>query len=85
MTVVAAMTVAAMTVVSAMTRGAGSGVSFSSRLSVGRRGSCLGIFFGARGPLGGHGNLETTARYSHVATPTLREVTSPLEPLGLTI
>ena len=33
----------------------------------------------------GHRKLETTARYSHVATRTLREVTSPLEHLVLTI
>ena len=31
----------------------------------------------------GHRKLETTARYSHVATRTLSEVTSPLEHLGL--
>lgn len=29
----------------------------------------------------GHKKLETTALYSHVATRTLREVTSPLESL----
>ena len=33
----------------------------------------------------GHRKLETTARYSHVATRTLSEVTSPLEHLVLTI
>jgi len=33
----------------------------------------------------GHRKLETTARYSHVATRTLCEVTSPLEHLVLTI
>jgi len=32
----------------------------------------------------GHRKLETTARYSHVATRTLSEVTSPLEHLALT-
>ncbi len=31
----------------------------------------------------GHRKLETTARYSHVATPTLGEVTSPLDQLTL--
>ena len=31
----------------------------------------------------GHRKLETTARYSHVATRTLSEVTSPLEQLTL--
>ncbi len=31
----------------------------------------------------GHRKLETTARYSHVATHTLSEVTSPLEQLAL--
>ena len=31
----------------------------------------------------GHRKLETTARYSHVATRTISEVTSPLEQLAL--
>jgi site-specific recombinase XerD len=31
----------------------------------------------------GHRKLETTARYSHVATRTLGEVTSPLDQLRL--
>ena len=31
----------------------------------------------------GHQKLENTARYSHVATRTLSEVTSPLEHLDL--
>ena len=31
----------------------------------------------------GHRKLNTTARYSHVATHMLREVTSPLEQLAL--
>jgi len=31
----------------------------------------------------GHRKLETTARYSHVATRMLGEVTSPLEQLAL--
>ena len=31
----------------------------------------------------GHRKLETTARYSHVATRTLSEVTSPLDQLGI--
>ena len=30
----------------------------------------------------GHKKLDTTARYSHVATRTIREVTSPLEQLA---
>ena len=33
----------------------------------------------------GHKKLETTARYSHVATKTLREVTSPLDSLPLNV
>ncbi len=33
----------------------------------------------------GHKKLDTTARYSHVATKTLREVTSPLDSLPLSI
>ena len=31
----------------------------------------------------GHQKLENTARYSHVATRTLSEVTSPLESLAI--
>ena len=33
----------------------------------------------------GHKKLDTTARYSHVATKTLREVTSPLDSLPLSV
>ena len=33
----------------------------------------------------GHNQLDTTARYSQVATRTLHQVTSPLERLGLAV